>query len=141
MTVSFPHAEYGDQHEKSYAVRTMTEPEQKFLRMLRGGCSNDTDVTKYLETLRSAHDDLLRTTWMKSTTTADWFLLGIYKGIACRLAEFLVIDNVAALAAQYNQPKLLQSLRRRVKTRIIPSEPERLRVTYEYVEALDEEAS
>jgi hypothetical protein len=78
----------------------MTDLEQKFLRTLRRGCGTDTDVATYLEALRSGHDNLLRTIWFQSTTTADWFLLGIYKGIACRLAEFLVIDNVAALAAQ-----------------------------------------
>jgi hypothetical protein len=138
LTVSFPHAEGSDQHERSYAVRTMTELEKKFLRPLREGCSADTDVSTYIEEMRLAHDKLLRTAWLQSTTTADWFLLGIYKGIACRLAEFLVIDNEAKLATEHQgAEKPRQSLRRRVKTRIIPSQPERLKVTYEYVATLD----
>jgi L-asparaginase/Glu-tRNA(Gln) amidotransferase subunit D len=138
LTVTFPHAEGGDQQERSYAVRTMTELEKGFLRKLRAGCGAGTAVSEYIEELRADHDKLLRTAWLQSTTTADWFLLGIYKGIACRLAEFLVIDNEAKLATEpQGAEKPRQSLRRRVKTRIIPSQPERLKVTYEYVETRD----
>jgi L-asparaginase/Glu-tRNA(Gln) amidotransferase subunit D/NAD-dependent SIR2 family protein deacetylase len=134
LTVTCSRGQYTDYPQQAWNVRTMTENEQAFLRSLRNGCPVDTKIDAHRDKLRADHDDLLNTTWLQSSTTADWFLFGIYKGVACKVAEFLVIDDIALRAAKEQAPRLLRALRKRVKTRIIPTQQEWLRLHYEYVE-------
>jgi len=133
FTVRITRFQSTSQRAEKYAVMAFSNDERDFFTRLSQGCPPGIPVDTYSDELKELYEKLRRTTWMHSTTTLDWLLLGLFKGAACGVASFLRFDQMAWRGLTENQ-QLIQALRQRVKCGIDYIDEEILIVSYEYFE-------
>jgi len=133
FTVRITRFQSTSQRAEKYAVMAFSNDEREFFTRLSQGCPPGIPVDTYSDELKELYEKLRRTTWMHSTTTLDWLLLGLFKGAACGVASFLRFDQMAWRGLTENQ-QLIQALRQRVKCSIDYIDEEILIVSYEYFE-------
>lgn len=86
--------------DEKFAAVSFSEEDVKFFEKLAGGCNPEKDdLEKHYSDVENAYDELLKSKWQHKTTSLDWLLMGIYKGVTCGLAEFLRFDDVAVQAS------------------------------------------
>lgn len=117
--------------DERYAVMSFSEDERQFFARLSRGGEGD-DVAQYDRDLKRRYAALLHKTWTHSTTTVDWLLLGLLKGVAYGVATFLRIDLVASSAEV--DARFRQWFRKMMKTNIRVAEKQVWHVSYKYSE-------
>ncbi|HEX8137257.1 MAG TPA: SIR2 family protein [Pyrinomonadaceae bacterium] len=101
-----------DVDEKFTAV-SFSEDDARFFEKLSSGWKQEEgDLEKYYRDVEISYEMVLRSKWTNITTSLDWLLVGIFKGVTCGIAEFLRFDNVAVEAA-LNKEKVGQSVFRK----------------------------
>jgi L-asparaginase/Glu-tRNA(Gln) amidotransferase subunit D len=124
LTVTFNRYQAGPRGDERYAITTFSDDEREFFLQMSDGCPEGTDVGQHSAALQELYEKLLRTTWMQATRTVDWFLLGLFKGVACELAGFLGIDRQGP-----------RDVRKRMKCMVESSQEDHLTVSYRYFES------
>ena len=97
--ISSRHEEPGYTDEKFAAV-SFAKEDSEFFERLANGCSSEEKLEKHYRAVETAYVQLLQNKWQNKTTSSDWLLLGIFKGVTCALAQFLRFDDLAVEASR-----------------------------------------
>ena len=84
-----------DVDEKFTAVSFSKNDAKFFERLTSGWNQEERDLEKYYRDVEVAYKQVLELKWKNITTSLDWLLMGIFKGVTCGIAEFLRFDDVA----------------------------------------------
>jgi hypothetical protein len=117
--------------DERYAVMMFSEDERQFFAKLSRG-PEGSDLAQHDQELKERYNALLAKTWTHSTTTVDWFVLGLLKGVAYGVATFLRIDHVASRAEV--DARFSHWLRKMMKANIRSMEKHMWQVAYKYAE-------
>lgn len=89
-----------EETDEKFSAVSFSDQDVKFFEKLAGGCNPEKDdLERHYRDVVEAYDELLKSKWQHKTTSLDWLLMGIYKGVTCGLAEFLRFDDVAVQAS------------------------------------------
>src|SRR6185503_15902375 len=93
-----------DETDEKFAPVSFSDQDVRFFEKLARGCNPEKDnLEKHYQDVERAYAELLRSKWQHKTTSLDWLLMGIYKGVTCGLACFLRFDDVAVQASKTKQ--------------------------------------
>ena len=136
--VSFEESFDRESGDEKYAAESYSDGEEEFFRLLRQGFPEGSDVEQHYEELGKIYRRQMRKTWTKPTKTLDWFLIGIFKGVACELASLLRFDARAVdrFRRSNNHEKVL---RQSVRCRILESYNNYTALRFEYYEPRGED--
>jgi L-asparaginase/Glu-tRNA(Gln) amidotransferase subunit D len=118
--------------DEKYAVMSFSEEEAEYFSLLSRGCSGD--VGEHLRRLQKLYRNLLRKTWQCSTGRMDWFIVGVFKGATCGLAESLRFDSFAVSAARFRDSGHINALRRAVQVRPLVGDEYGFKASFSYSE-------
>lgn len=121
-----------EREDVKYAVMTFSDSEAEFFENLSGISNKQQDNITHLKDLEMEFKKLIRNTWQNSTQTIDWLILGIFKSIACGIAQYLRFDEMAVDSLLFKG--VLNSLRQAVKVKIQAGDEEALIVEFSYYE-------
>jgi hypothetical protein len=91
----------GGEGKEKFAAVSFSDEDARFFEKLKHGCdSTDAkDLEKYYKDVDNAYDEILSSKWLNRTSSMDWMLMGIFKGVTCGIADFLRFDDLAIEAS------------------------------------------
>ena len=117
-------------HEKYAVVAFSTDDDEFFeLLALRDGCSVPPERLGRMR--EEAFTDLLLNRWQHNLSGVDWFLLGLWKGVACGIARGLRFDSLA-VEGRHLQPGHLRALRQAIRCEILFGNPHAFGLEFTY---------
>jgi hypothetical protein len=90
-----------DPDKEKFAAVSFSEEDARFFEQLAHGCdSDDPEVLEsHYQEVDNAYEEILSSKWLNRTSSLDWLLMGIFKGVTCGIADFLRFDDLAVEAS------------------------------------------
>jgi SIR2-like domain/Asparaginase, N-terminal len=87
--------------KEKFAAVSFSDEDARFFERLAHGCDSTKadDLERYYREVDNAYDEILLSKWQNRTSSLDWMLMGIFKGVTCGIADFLRFDDLAVKAS------------------------------------------
>jgi L-asparaginase/Glu-tRNA(Gln) amidotransferase subunit D len=123
---------HGERERKDikYAVMTYSDSEADFFRKLMHPDKHDHD--SFISKLDDDYKKLIRSTWQNYVQGIDWLILGIYKSVACGIAENLRFDQIAIESMR--NIVVSNALRQAVKVEVLVGDENGMVAEFSYFE-------
>jgi hypothetical protein len=128
-----------DRGDEKYSAVSYSKGDADFFAKLAEGCNDDHLLNLYYAELEADYDQLLQDKWKDRMRNLDWFLLGIFKGVTCGLAQLLRFDEIAIQAGPRSQSGHKRIFRQSAKCTIEAGDEYEFAIRYEYFESFKDQ--
>lgn len=124
-----------DRGDEKYSAVSYSKGDADFFAKLAKGCNTDSLLNQHYAEVESDYDKLLQDKWKDRMRNLDWFLLGVFKGVTCGLAQLLRFDEIAIQAGPRSQPGHKRIFRQSAKCIVEAGDEYEFAVRYSYFES------